>query len=150
MGNLKGAAGSLFSSPDSARNKRNANEEHKCLVLPRVLHSATVEISFRERIKFKDIMTIVIGKEVNRMEGLSAPAEATPSFTFPSSEKFLHTSVDLPKELIPCLKKVAHYSGISEKQIIANGLASYLLQVYCVKYPDLLRPIESFKSIESK
>lgn len=150
MGKLKGAAGSLFSAPDSAREKRNANEEHKCLVLPPELHFTAVEIAIRERIKFKDMMSTVIGKEVYRLEGLSAPAMATLSFTFPSSEEYIHTSAYLPKDLIHTLKKVSHHTGISEKQIIANGLASYLLQVYGVKYPDLVRPIESFKSIESQ
>ena len=139
----------IFNTHPSERKKKNDKVGHKCLVLPWDLHRAAVEIAFQEGVMFKDTMTIVIWKEVNRLEGLSVPAKASLSFTFPSSEEFIHTSVFLPKELIPCLKKVAHYSGISQKQIIANGLAGYLLQEYGEKYPDLVRPIESFRSSES-
>lgn len=139
-----------FNTQPSARGQKNINETHKCLVLPWDLHRAAVEIAFREDVKFKDMMTIVIGKEVNRLEKLSPPAQASPSFTFSSSEKYIHTSAFLPKDLIICLKKVSHYSGINEKQIIANGLAGYLQQEYSEKYPDLVRPIGNYNLFESK
>lgn len=138
MSKLKGAASSFFSTNESSRGRRNHDEVHKCLVLPWDLHRASVEIAFQEGVKFKDMMSIVIGKEVNRLEGLTEQAGNTPSFTFTSPEKDIHTSVFMPKELVSSLKKVAHYSGICEKQIIANGLADYLLLEYGEKYPDLV------------
>jgi hypothetical protein len=138
MSKLKGAASSFFSTNESFRGRRNHDEVHKCLVLPWDLHRASVEIAFQEGVKFKDMMSIVIGKEVNRLEGLTEQAGNTPSFTFTSPEKDIHTSVFMPKELVFNLKKVAHYSGICEKQIIANGLADYLLLEYGEKYPDLV------------
>ena len=66
MVKLKGAASSLFSTNESSRGRRNNNEVHKCLVLPWDLHRASVEIAFQEGGKFKDMMSSVIGKEVNR------------------------------------------------------------------------------------
>lgn len=150
MVKLKGAASSLFSTNESSRGRRNNNEVHKCLVLPWDLHRSSVEIAFQEGVKFKDMMSIVIGKEVNRLEGATAQVGTTPSFTFTSPEKDIHTSVFLPKELVSSLKKVAHYSGISEKQIIANGLADYLLQEYGEKYPDLALSVKNQEQVESK
>lgn len=144
MSKLKGAASSFFSTNESSRGRHNHDEVHKCLVLPWELHRVSVEIAFLEGVKFKDMMCIVIGKEVNRLEGHTEQAGTTPSFSFTSPEKDIHTSVFLTKELVSSLKKVAHYSGISEKQIIANGLADYLLLEYGEKYPDL---VHQFKDI---
>lgn len=143
-------AKNLFNTQPSARRQRNDKVTHKCLVLPWELHWAAVEISFREGIKFKDMMTIVIGKEVNRLEGPAAAADAAPSFNYSSSEKYIHTSAFLPKDLIPSLKKASHYTRIAEKQIITNGLARYLLQEYSEKYPDLVLSIKNSEKTESQ
>ena len=149
MGKLKGAASSFFSTNESSRGRRNHDEVHKCLVLPWDLHRASVEIAFQEGVKFKDMMCIVIGKEVNRLEGHTEQAGTTPSFSFTSPEKDIHTSVFLPKELVSSLKKVAHYSGISEKTIITNGLADYLLREYGEKYPDLVLQFKDINNNEA-
>ena len=142
MGKLKGAANTLFSSLESSRRRRNSNEVHKCLVLPWELHRVAVEIAFREGIKFKDMMAIVIGKEVLMLEDNTRTNDDRPSFTFGSTGQYVHTSVFLSQDLLLGLKKGAHYARITEKQVIMNGLTDYLLLEYGDKYPELIQSIQ--------
>ena len=147
---LKGTASILFNTIESSRGRRNANESHKCLVLPWELHRAAIELCFRENILFKDMMTIVIRKEVIRLEDFTNPTEVSLSFTFDSVKEHIHTSAFLPNELVQSLKKVAHYTRITERIIIMNGLADYLLREYGEKYPDLVLPIKNQEKQDSK
>lgn len=147
---LKGAASNLFNTIESSRGRRNANETHKCFALPWEVHRAAVEICFREGTLFKDMMAIVLGREVTRLEDKTVPADSGPSFSFDSKEGFVHTSVFLPNDLFHSLKKASHYTRIAEKNIILNGLAEYLFREYGEKYPDLVRPIENYKNEISK
>lgn len=148
---LKGAAGSIFSTPQGYRKLAGTDDVHKCLVLPRVLHKAASEISFLEEVKLKDMVALALESEVERIKQLSASGNtdgghAVLSFSFATDGSCIHTSVLLRKELVSCLRRVAHYSNIHEKKIVANGLASYLVREYRDKHPDLLAAIESHKS----
>ncbi len=145
----------LFTTMPSARGRNEKGEIHKCLALQWELHRAAAEINFREGTKLKHMMAIVIGKEINRIEGIQAwdtadRKEEVLSFTFPSAQSDIHTSFFMPKELYTDLKKVSHYTGISASEIITNGLALYLLNEYGEKYPDLVQPIKNQKYLESK
>ena len=142
---LKGAASNLFNTIESSRGRRNANETHKCFALPREVHRVAVEICFREGTLFKDMMAIVLGREVTRLKDKTEPTDSGLSFSFDSKEGYIHTSVFLPDDLFHSLKQAAHYNRIAEKNIILNGLAEYLLREYGEKYLDLLRPIKNYK-----
>ena len=147
MGKLKGSANTLFSSLESTA-RRGTDEVHQSFILPRRLHGAAVEIAFREGGKFKDMMTIVVGKMVERLDGLDATDKDTLSFTFDPEEEFVHTSAYLSKDQVSNLRKVVHYTSIEKKEIIAYGLADHLLQEYGEKYPDLVIPIKQYIAIK--
>lgn len=148
---LKGAAGSIFSAPQGSRRLAGSDDVHKCLVLPRVLHNVASEISFREEVKLKDMVALALESEVERLEQFSASGKTGGdrtglAFSFATDGICIHTSVLLQKELVSSLRRVAHYSNIHEKKIVASGLAGYLLKEYREKHPDLLASIESYKS----
>ena len=138
---VKGSAQSYFSSLEST-TRRGSDEIHQSFVLPRGLHRAAVEIAFREGNMLKNLITIAIGKMVERLDGIDNKEDI--SFTFDSEEKIVHTSAYLPKELIVNLRKVAHYTSINKQVIIAYGLTDLLLQEYGEKYPDLVCPIKEY------
>ena len=60
---VKGSAQSYFSSLEST-TRRGSDEIHQSFVLPWGLHSAAVEIAFREGNMLKNLITIAIGKMV--------------------------------------------------------------------------------------
>ena len=138
---LKGAAQGFFSSLEST-SRRGSDEIHQSFVLPGGLHRAAVEIAFREGNMLKNLITIAIGKMVERLDGIDNKEDI--SFTFDSEEKIVHSSAYLPKELIANLRKVSHYTSINKQVIIAYGLTDLLLQEYGEKYPDLVCPIKEY------
>ena len=148
---LKGAANSIFSTPQSYRRLTDTDDVHKCIVLPGVLHKVASEISFLEEVKLKDMVALALESEVERLEQISSSRDTDGgrtflTFSFATDGSRVHTSVLLRKELVSCLRRVAHYSNIHEIKIVANGLASYLVREYRDKHPDLLAAIESHKS----
>ena len=147
MGKLKGSANTIFSSLESTA-RRGTDEVHQSFILPRRLHGVAVEIAFREGGKFKDMMTIVVGKMVERLDGINASNRDTVPVTFDPEEDFVHTSAYLSRDQVSNLRKVVHYSSIEKKEIIAYGLADHLLQEYSEKYPDLVIPIKQYISIK--
>lgn len=147
MSSLKGSANTLFSSLEST-SRRGTDEIHQSFILPRDLHRAAIEIAFQEGEKFKDIMTIVVGKMVERLDGLNASSRDILSFTFDPEEEFVHTSAFLSKDQVSNLRKVAHYTSIDKKEIISYGLAKHLLDEYGEKYPDLVCPIKQYLAIK--
>ena len=138
---VKGSAQSYFSSLEST-TRRGSDEIHQSFVLPGGLHRAAVEIAFREGNMLKNLITIAIGKMVERLDGIDNKEDI--SFTFDSEEKIVHTSAYLPKELIVNLRKVAHYTSINKQVIIAYGLTDLLLQEYSEKYSELVCPIKEY------
>ena len=140
---VKGSAQSYFSSLEST-TRRGSDEIHQSFVLPWGLHRAAVEIAFREGNMLKNLITIAIGKMVERLDGVGNKDKEDIPFTFDSEEKIVHTSAYLPMELIANLRKVAHYTSINKQVIIAYGLTDLLLQEYGEKYPDLVCPIKEY------
>lgn len=138
---LKGAAQGFFSSLEST-SRRGSDEIHQSFVLPGGLHRAAVEIAFREGNMLKNLITIAIGKMVERLDGIDNKEDI--SFTFDSEEKIVHSSAYLPKELIANLRKVSHYTSINKQVIIAYGLTDLLLQEYGEKYSELVCPIKEY------
>ena len=138
---LKGAAQGFFSSLEST-SRRGSDEIHQSFVLPGGLHRAAVEIAFREGNMLKNLITIAIGKMVERLDGIDNKEDI--SFTFDPEEKMVHTSAYLPKELIVNLREVAHYTSINKQVIIAYGLTDRLLHEYGEKYPELVCPIKEY------
>ena len=138
---LKGAAQGFFSSLEST-SRRGSDEIHQSFVLPGGLHRAAVEIAFREGNMLKNLITIAIGKMVERLDGIDNKEDI--SFTFDSEEKIVHSSAYLPKELIANMRKVSHYTSINKQVIIAYGLTDLLLQEYSEKYSELVCPIKEY------
>ena len=138
---LKGAAQGFFSSLEST-SRRGSDEIHQSFVLPGGLHRAAVEIAFREGNMLKNLITIAIGKMVERLDGIDNKEDI--SFTFDSEEKIVHSSAYLPMELIANLRKVSHYTSINKQVIIAYGLTDLLLQEYSEKYSELVCPIKEY------
>ena len=140
---VKGSAQSYFSSLEST-TRRGSDEIHQSFVLPGGLHRAAVEIAFREGNMLKNLITIAIGKMVERLDGIDNKDKEDISFTFDSEEKIVHSSAYLPKELIANLRKVSHYTSINKQVIIAYGLTDLLLQEYGEKYSELVCPIKEY------
>lgn len=144
---IKGASSSIFAK--GVKKSLHEDEVHKSIILPHDLHGVVSEIAFHEEIKMKDIIVSALEAELNRWEQASMAndnkiiKEKEQISAIPS----IHTSVIVPKQLSARLRKVAHYSKIHEKELIAYGVMNYIEDRYQEEFPDLLRQLNQKHNI---